>query len=190
MQWCLLIASGHPLVSDAQVRRTHRARARGSCRWQRLMNLPRTGAAGRRLASRVTPSRTGSGRHRPGLDGHCAACQSAGCAHITVGYQADRLTRTTNGPAVDPPRTISTSIEAHVSPDAGGNHPHYTLEKRYLHRGEIIWTTLTVALVRDAERTVPTYFISIIEDSPAEQGGPRPLRLARPYCASPGVSPR
>ncbi|MGE5403024.1 MAG: PAS domain S-box protein [Ignavibacteriales bacterium] len=40
----------------------------------------------------------------------------------------------------------------------------YSMEKRYIRRdGAVIWTDLTVSLVRDASGT-PKYFISIIED--------------------------
>jgi PAS domain-containing protein len=90
-----------------------------------------------------------------------AACQSAAVPHPGLpGRRAHR----DDVPAVDPPGR-SHLDEAHVARVLAGTIPHYTLEKRYLHKGgEIIWTTLTVALVRDAEGN-PDYFISIIEDN-------------------------
>lgn len=46
----------------------------------------------------------------------------------------------------------------------GGKDDHYAIEKRYIHKnGNIVWTMLTVSLVRN-ESGDPDYFIAVIED--------------------------
>lgn len=45
-----------------------------------------------------------------------------------------------------------------------GDIPHYQIDKRYRRRdGEVVWATLTVAMVRKANGT-PDYFVSVVED--------------------------
>ncbi len=45
-----------------------------------------------------------------------------------------------------------------------GEIPHYSLDKRYLHKnGTSVWVRITVALVRD-QRQRPEYFIVVVED--------------------------
>ena len=45
-----------------------------------------------------------------------------------------------------------------------GDLAQYQIDKRYLHQnGNIVWVTLTVALVRQADGT-PDYFVSVLED--------------------------
>lgn len=45
-----------------------------------------------------------------------------------------------------------------------GTLPRYTMRKRYLHKtGRLIWTQLTVSLIRQADGT-PDYFVSFVED--------------------------
>jgi diguanylate cyclase (GGDEF)-like protein/PAS domain S-box-containing protein len=66
-----------------------------------------------------------------------------------------------------------------VDQTLSGKRSGYSLEKRYLRpSGEIIWVTLTVALVRD-ERDRPLFFVSQFEDITARKEAELELERAR-----------
>ncbi|MGX9079624.1 PAS domain S-box protein, partial [Klebsiella pneumoniae] len=80
-----------------------------------------------------------------------------------VGYQADELMGMSFQQITHPDDLFID--QTFVAQMLAGERPHYTLEKRYLRKnGDVLWITLTVALVRDDEGK-PDYFISIIEDN-------------------------
>lgn len=61
------------------------------------------------------------------------------------------------------PDDLNKDLE-YVASLIGGDMNEYDMEKRYIKaNGEIIWTNLTVSIVRDDEGS-PDYFISVIED--------------------------
>ena len=158
VQWCLLIANG--LLISVLSAAFHRARAREVLRWQELMNTQNQLQQSENRFQ-VTFEQAAVGIALVSPDGHWLRVNQRLC-HI-LGYRADELTGMTFQQLTHPDDLYLD--EAHVARVLAGTIPHYTLEKRYLHKGgEIIWTTLTVALVRDAEGN-PDYFISIIEDN-------------------------
>ncbi|MGL6382700.1 PAS domain S-box protein [Aeromonas caviae] len=158
VQWCLLIANG--LLISVLSAAFHRARAREVLRWQELMNTQNQLQQSENRFQ-VTFEQAAVGIALVSPDGHWLRVNQRLC-HI-LGYRADELTGMTFQQLTHPDDLYLD--EVHIARVLAGTIPHYTLEKRYLHKGgEIIWTTLTVALVRDAEGN-PDYFISIIEDN-------------------------
>ena len=79
-----------------------------------------------------------------------------------VGYaREDLFVRTFQ--EITHPNDLSNDLN-HVSRLIAGELPSYAIEKRYLRKdGSLVWTNLTVALVRDSNG-VPQYFVSIVED--------------------------
>jgi diguanylate cyclase (GGDEF)-like protein/PAS domain S-box-containing protein len=57
----------------------------------------------------------------------------------------------------------------HVTALIAGDIPRYSVEKRYIRNdGTLVWTNLTVSLVRQPDRT-PDFFVAVIEDISARK---------------------
>ena len=79
-----------------------------------------------------------------------------------VGYSRDELLQLTLQD-ITYPNDLNTDYEYRHKMMVG-NIDSYSLEKRYLRKsGEIIWTNLTVALVREQDSS-PKYFVLVVED--------------------------
>ncbi|MFM5586290.1 PAS domain S-box protein [Aeromonas rivipollensis] len=158
VQWGLLVANG-VLVSLLSAA-IHSSRAREIQRWQELMNTQsRLQQSENRFQATFEQAAVGIALVAP--DGGWLRVNRRLCDML--GYRADELMGMSFQQITHPDDLF---IDQHyVDRMLAGELPHYTLEKRYLHKGgEAIWTTLTVALVRDSEGE-PDYFISIIEDN-------------------------
>ncbi|MCX7130615.1 PAS domain S-box protein [Aeromonas sp.] len=158
VQWGILLANGIliSLLSAAM----HRSRARESQRWQELMNIQsRLQQSETRFQATFEQAAVGIALVAP--DGKWLRVNQRLCD--MVGYQADELMGMTFQQITHPDDLFID--QAYVGQMLAGERPHYTLEKRYLRKGgDILWITLTVALVRDLKGE-PDYFISIIEDN-------------------------
>ncbi|MDU1141886.1 PAS domain S-box protein [Aeromonas rivipollensis] len=158
VQWGILIANG-VLVSLLSAA-IHSARAREIQRWQELISTQsRLQQSESRFQATFEQAAVGIALVSP--DGHWLRANQRLCDML--GYHADELMNMTFQQITHPDDLF---IDQHyVARMLAGELPHYTLEKRYLHQGgDVIWTTLTVALVRDLAGE-PDYFISIIEDN-------------------------
>ncbi len=158
VQWGLLVANG-VLVSLLSAA-IHSSRAREIQRWQELMNTQsRLQQSENRFQATFEQAAVGIALVAP--DGGWLRVNRRLCDML--GYRAGELMGMSFQQITHPDDLF---IDQHyVDRMLAGELPHYTLEKRYLHKGgEAIWTTLTVALVRDSEGE-PDYFISIIEDN-------------------------
>lgn len=79
-----------------------------------------------------------------------------------VGYNAEELSRLTFQD-ITHPDDLAGDLDR-VNDLLSGRISGYSLEKRYIRKdGDIIWTNLTVSLVRHTDGS-PNYFISVIED--------------------------
>ncbi|MFR9704529.1 PAS domain S-box protein [Aeromonas sanarellii] len=158
VQWGLLIANG--LLVSLLSAAIHSARAREILHWQELMNTQsRLQQSENRFQATFEQAAVGIALVSP--DGHWLRVNQRLCDML--GYRADELTEMTFQQLTHPDDLFID--ETHVARVLAGEIPHYTLQKRYLHKGgETIWTTLTVALVRNLDEE-PDYFISIIEDN-------------------------
>ena len=158
VQWGILIANGIlvSLLSAA----IHNSRAREIQRWQELISTQsRLQQSENRFQATFEQAAVGIALVSP--DGCWLRVNQRLCD--ILGYHADELMGMSFQQITHPDDLL---IDQHyVARMLVGELPHYTLEKRYLHKGgDVIWTTLTVALVRDLEGE-PDYFISIIEDN-------------------------
>ncbi|MGE6159465.1 PAS domain S-box protein [Aeromonas salmonicida] len=158
VQWGILIANGIliSLLSAAM----HRSRAREVQRWQELMSTQsRLQRSETRFQATFEQAAVGIALVAP--DGNWLRVNQRLCD--MVGYQADELMGMSFQQITHPDDLFID--QTFVAQMLAGERPHYTLEKRYLRKnGDVLWITLTVALVRDDEGK-PDYFISIIEDN-------------------------
>jgi len=73
------------------------------------------------------------------------------------------------------PDDLQTDL-AHMHALLAGAVTHYRIDKRYLRKGgDIVWITLTVALVRHQDGA-PHYFVSVVEDISERKHGEEALR--------------
>lgn len=80
----------------------------------------------------------------------------------TLGFPADELKKLTFQ-QITHPDDLNSDLQQ-LERLVAGEIMTYTIEKRYFRKdGEIVWTRLTVSMVRDAER-LPLYFIAQIVD--------------------------
>ena len=158
VQWGILIANGVliSLLSAAM----HNSRAREIQRWQELLSTQsRLQQSETRFQATFEQAAVGIALVSP--DGKWLRVNQRLCD--MVGYQADELMNMTFQQITHPDDLFID--QSYVAQMLAGKRPHYTLEKRYLRKGgEVLWVTLTVALVRDLNGE-PDYFISIIEDN-------------------------
>ena len=158
VQWGILIANGVliSLLSAAM----HNSRAREIQRWQELLSTQsRLQQSETRFQATFEQAAVGIALVSP--DGKWLRVNQRLCD--MVGYQADELMNMTFQQVTHPDDLFID--QSYVAQMLAGKRPHYTLEKRYLRKGgEVLWVTLTVALVRDLNGE-PDYFISIIEDN-------------------------
>ncbi len=158
VQWGILIANGVliSLLSAAM----HNSRAREIQRWQELLSTQsRLQQSETRFQATFEQAAVGIALVSP--DGKWLRVNQRLCD--MVGYQADELMNMTFQQVTHPDNLFID--QSYVAQMLAGKRPHYTLEKRYLRKGgEVLWVTLTVALVRDLNGE-PDYFISIIEDN-------------------------
>ncbi len=156
VQWGILVANGVliSLLSAAM----HHSRARETQRWQELISI-QSACSRARPASRPPSSRPRSASPwSPGRQ--VAAGQPAVVRHGGLpGRRADGMTFQ----QITHPDDLFID-QTYVAQMLADERQHYTLEKRYLRKGgEVLWITLTVALVKDLKGK-PDYFISVIED--------------------------
>jgi PAS domain S-box-containing protein len=79
-----------------------------------------------------------------------------------LGYDEDELLATTFQ-NITHPDDLDGDLDL-VAQALEGTVPHYTLEKRYLHKdGHVVWALLSVSLVRDGSGS-PLHFVSQIQD--------------------------
>jgi PAS domain S-box-containing protein len=94
------------------------------------------------------------------LEGHWLQVNEAICR--ILGYSEMELLSTTFQALTHPEDLAANRINLQRA--LAGEISHYEMEKRYLHKdGRIIWTLLTVALVRNAANE-PLYFVSQLQD--------------------------
>ena len=109
---------------------------------------------------RATFEQAAVGLAHVGLDGRWLLVNTRLCEKL--GYTREELLAKTFQD-ITHPEDLDTDL-ACVRQMLEGEIASYALEKRYFRKdGSIIWTNLTVALVRGAEGA-PQYFISVIED--------------------------
>ena len=158
VQWGILIANG--LLISLLSAAMHHSRARETRRGQELMSTEsRLQQSESRFQATFEQAAVGIALVSP--DGAWLRVNRRLCDML--GYRADELMDMSFQQITHPDDLF---IDQHyVARMLAGELPHYTLEKRYLRKGgEVLWITLTVALVRDLEGE-PDYFISIIEDN-------------------------
>lgn len=157
VQWGILIANGIliSLLSAA----IHRSRARETQRWQELSSIQsRLQQSETRFQATFEQAAVGIALVSP--DGKWLRVNRRLCDML--GYQADELMNMTFQQITHPDDLFID--QTYVTQMLAGERQHYTLEKRYLRKsGEVLWITLTVALVKDLKGK-PDYFISVIED--------------------------
>lgn len=94
------------------------------------------------------------------LEGHWLQVNGALCR--ILGYTENELLGTTFQ-ALTHPEDLEPN-QAYLHRALAGEISHYEMDKRYVHKdGRIIWTMLTVALVRNASNE-PLYFVSQLQD--------------------------
>jgi PAS domain S-box-containing protein len=94
------------------------------------------------------------------LDGHFLEVNAAMCR--ILGYSEAELVQTTFQ-ALTYPEDLAPNLVC-LRRALAGEISHYELEKRYIHKqGRIIWTQITVALVRSTANE-PLYFVSQMQD--------------------------
>ncbi len=101
------------------------------------------------------------------LDGRWIDVNPQLCA--IFGYSREELLATTFQ-AITHPDDLNTDLD-HVRRVLAGEIATYAMEKRYRRKdGTFIWASLTVSLVRDAERGgKPLYFIKVVKDIDARK---------------------
>jgi PAS domain S-box-containing protein len=103
---------------------------------------------------------SGSGMGLTGMDGRWLQVNPSLCR--IVGYTADELCQRTFM-EITHPDDLATDL-SHMDDLLAGRVPHFTMEKRYLHRnGHPVWVNLTVALVRNADGS-PSHTVAQTED--------------------------
>lgn len=157
VQWGILIANGVliSLLSAA----VHRSRARETQRWQELSSIQsRLQQSETRFQATFEQAAVGIALVSP--DGKWLRVNRRLCDML--GYQAEELMGMTFQQITHPDDLFID--QTYVAQMLADERQHYTLEKRYLRKGgEVLWITLTVALVKDLKGK-PDYFISVIED--------------------------
>ncbi|HLN85988.1 MAG TPA: PAS domain S-box protein, partial [Candidatus Limnocylindrales bacterium] len=94
-------------------------------------------------------------------DGHWLRVNDKLCQ--ILGYSREQLLAKTFQ-EVTHPDDVDTNLEF-LNRALTGEIQTYALEKRYLHNdGSIVWSNLTVSLIRNRRTNKPLYFISVIED--------------------------
>jgi PAS domain S-box-containing protein len=103
---------------------------------------------------------SGIGMGLTALDGQWMQVNPALCR--IVGYSAEELCQR-SFMEMTHPDDLAADLEQ-TEDLLAGRIPHFTMEKRYLHRdGHMVWVNLTVAVVRD-EKGLPLHTVAQIED--------------------------
>jgi PAS domain S-box-containing protein len=109
---------------------------------------------------RVAFSHSAIGVALVSLDGHWLQVNAALCR--ILGYSEGELLLSTHQALVHPEDLEATLTNLQRA--LAGRISHYEMEKRYVHKdGRIIWTLLTIALVRN-ELNEPLYFVLQLQD--------------------------
>ncbi len=166
VQWGILIANGVliSLLSAA----VHRSRAgKPSAGRSSAVSSPACNKA--RPASRLPSSRLRSASPWSPPDGKWLRVNRRLCDML--GYQADELMGMTFQQITHPDDLFID--QTYVAQMLADERQHYTLEKRYLRKGgEVLWITLTVALVKRISRKTGLLHLGH-RGSPATQGDRR-----------------
>ncbi|WP_017778980.1 PAS domain S-box protein [Aeromonas dhakensis] len=169
VQWGILEANGIliSLLSAA----VHHSRSRETQRWQELASIQsRLQQSETRFQATFEQAAVGIALVAP--DGKWLRVNQRLCD--MVGYQADELMGMTFQQITHPDDLFID--QTYVTQMLAGERQQYTLEKRYLRKGgEILWITLTVALVKNLKGE-PDYFISVIEDNQQRKEAEEALR--------------
>jgi PAS domain S-box-containing protein len=114
----------------------------------------------------------GMGRAAP--DGNYLAVNQRMCD--IVGYRREELLARAFQD-ITYPDDLPTQME-YTNQLLAGERNHFAMEKRYVRKdGTLVWTQLTVSLVRDAAG-VPQYFVSVVEDIGARKWAQQELRAS------------
>ncbi|MBQ4672342.1 PAS domain S-box protein [Aeromonas dhakensis] len=169
VQWGILEVNGIliSLLSAA----VHHSRSRETQRWQELASIQsRLQQSETRFQATFEQAAVGIALVAP--DGKWLRVNQRLCD--MVGYQADELMGMTFQQITHPDDLFID--QTYVTQMLAGERQQYTLEKRYLRKGgEILWITLTVALVKNLKGE-PDYFISVIEDNQQRKEAEEALR--------------
>jgi len=164
-------------VSERKRVESELARLNAELAAQASARLEEAGQQARALAEsearfRATFEQAAVGVAHVGLDGRWLRVNARLCAML--GYtEAELLERTFQD--ITHPDDLTADL-AHVRQLLAGEIASYTLEKRYLCRdGTILWSNLTVSLVRDAAGT-PQYFIAVAQSAMHQKHAEAALR--------------
>jgi len=113
------------------------------------------------LRFRGTMEQVGVGIVHASLDGYFKQINQKFCE--IVGYARDELIHKDFRHIIFPD-DLNEDIDRHIEQLLAGEIPAFSMEKRYVRKDRsLVWTNLTVSLLRDADNT-PTYIIGVIED--------------------------